>query len=162
MKGAILEKGERYYTHMNKVFHAIENKQLQYNWFITDCDCCSMNEATSLLLMPSKGYAWITGEQLTQIVKDEDFQWVWAVLSGFKKSVALEEVLKYKFPYADGYEGFWKAQVSIQHPLADIEIVPWDSGLVLVISKEDEIINSFMSNFSLAEDLETYNKRFIK
>ena len=37
--GAILDKGEQYYTYLRKVFDAIGNIQLDYNWLITDCDC---------------------------------------------------------------------------------------------------------------------------
>ena len=34
-----------------------------------------------------------------------------------------------------GYDGFWKNPVSIQHPLAELEIVAWDSTLTLLISR---------------------------
>ena len=44
--GAINEKGERYYTDLNKVFDFINNKQVEYNWLITDCDCYPYNYVT--------------------------------------------------------------------------------------------------------------------
>ena len=37
--GAINEKGERWYTQMGRVFDAIQNKQTEYNWLITDVEC---------------------------------------------------------------------------------------------------------------------------
>jgi len=140
---------------MSKVFAAIKDEQLNYNWLITDCMCYPKNVNHDELL--SKEYAWLTGKELTQIVEIEDFQWIWAVLSGFPKNVALEEVLKYNLPYADGYRGFWEYTLSIQHPLADIEIVPWDSSLVLAISRKDIIVDNFMNYFPLAQNLTTYN-----
>lgn len=157
MKGAILKKGEKYYTYMSKVFAAINDEQLKYNWLITDCICYPENADYDELL--SKEYAWLTGEELTQIIDKENFQWIWAVLSGFPKSVTLEEVLKHNLPNVDGCGEFWKSTISIQHPLADIEIVPWDSSLVLIISKSDIIIESFMRCFPLAQDLATYNNQ---
>ena len=99
----------------------------------------------------------MTGDELTDICKNEDFQWIWGVFSGFHKSVDKEDVLKDKLPQADGYTGFWKNPISIQHPLAEIEIVAWDSSLTIIISKNDNIIEKFMKRNILAEDLEEYN-----
>lgn len=157
LKGAILNKGEKYYTYMGKVFAAIKGEQLKYNWLITDCVCYPKDSNYAELL--SKEYAWLTGEELTHMIEIEDFQWIWAVLSGFPKGVSLEEVLKYKLPCADGFEGFWRSTLNIQHPLADIEIVPWDSSLVLAISRNDIIIDNFMNYFPLSQDLVEYNKQ---
>lgn len=80
MKGAILERGEKYYTDLSKVFLAINNAQKRYNWLITDCVCYPQTKRIEEPL--SKEYCWLTGEQLTEIVKAENFQWIWAVLSG--------------------------------------------------------------------------------
>ncbi len=48
--------------------------------------------------------------------------------------------------------------ISIQHPLAAVELVAWDSGCTLFISKEDELVNKFRKEFPLSVDLEMYNK----
>lgn len=155
MKGAILEKGEKYYTNMSRVFNAIQNAQKDYNWLITDLDGYPNSLYNDYM---NNGYIWITGEHLTEIVnKDEHRQWAWAVLSGFPKDITKEQVLRYDLPYADGYKGFWENPVTIQHPLADIEIVAWDSCSVLIISKHEEIVNNFIASMPFAEDLEIYN-----
>ena len=80
------------------------------------------------------------------------------VLSGFEKHITLEEVKKYDLPYADGYRGFWDENISIQHPLATVELVAWDSGCTLFISKADELVDKFRREFPLSVDLEMYNK----
>ncbi|MBB6713395.1 hypothetical protein [Clostridium gasigenes] len=49
------------------------------------------------------------------------------MLSGSPQNITIDEILKYPLPYADGYKGFWKNPISLQHPLVEIEIVPWDS-----------------------------------
>lgn len=160
MKGAILEKGEKYYTDLSKVFSAINNAQNDYNWLITASECYPQNHEIYDLL--SQEYCWLSGHELSGIIEIEDFQWIWAVLSGFEKDISTEDVLKYPFPYADGYKGFWKNPISLQHPLATVEIVPWDSSLTLIISKQDKIVEDFMQAFPLSKDLSVYNTAFEK
>lgn len=94
--GAINEKGEVYYTDLKTVFDSIGNRQTEYNWLITDCVCYPDNPKTDAML--SKQYCWISGEELTSLVHAENFQWIWAVLCGFDKTVALSEILEYSLP----------------------------------------------------------------
>ena len=93
------------------------------------------------------------------MVNLEDFQWIWAVLSGFDKSIELSEILKYDLPYANGYSGFWKNPLTLQHPLSKIEIVPWDGVLTLILSEKKEIVDSFISCFPNSENLKDYNDK---
>lgn len=79
--GAIIRQGEKYYTDLGKVFRAIQNEQVDYNWLITDCVCYPQNPEIDQLL--AKEYCWLSGEKLTEIVEQESFQWIWAILSGF-------------------------------------------------------------------------------
>ena len=152
--GAINEKGEKYYTFLNKVFDAIGNKQKEYNWLITDCECYPQNQKIKELL--NNEYCWLSGEELTEVVNHEDFQWIWAVLSGFDKSIELSEILKYDLPYADGYTGFWNKPLTLQHPVSKIEIVAWDSSLTLTLSEDKELVSSFMRCFPYSQNLEDY------
>ncbi len=156
--GAILDEGEKFYTYMRKVFNAINNKQKEYNWLITNCECFPYSQEAQKLL---REYCFISGDELTQIVEKEDFLWIWAVLSGFKKDIPMDEIMKYPLPYADGYKGFWQNPLSLQHPLASVEIVPWDSSLTLVLSENKEIVDLFRQAFPLSKDLSKYNKEFL-
>ena len=156
MYGAILRKGEEYCTHLYRIFTGINMVQKDYNWLITDIVAYPKTKEYQDLF--SKEYCWLSGEELTNIIEKEDFQWIWGVLSGFDKNIDIEEVLKYSVPYADGYEGFWGNPLSLQHPLASIEIVAWDSSLSLVISKNKQIIDNVRLVFPLSEDLEVYNE----
>ncbi len=157
MYGAILKSGEKYYTYLYKIFTGINIMQKDYNWLITDI--VAYPETKEYQDLFSKKYAWLSGDELTNITEKEDFQWIWGVLSGFDKNIDIEEVLKYSLPYADGYEGFWENPLSLQHPLASIEIVAWDSSLSLIISKNKQIIDNFRLVFPLSEDLEYYNEK---
>ncbi len=136
----------------------MDNFQKKYNWLISDCEACPKRLGHDIRIHQSGEYAWISGEELTNIIKRDDFQWIWAVFSGFEKNITLEEVKKYDLPSADGYGGFWSENVSIQHPLATVEMVAWDSGCTLFISKDDLLVNKFRSAFPLSVDLEMHNK----
>ena len=156
MKGAILTKGESYFTHLASIFNALGNTQKDYNWLITECECYP--HSTELQERLCKGPCWLTGDELTSIVAKEDFQWVWAVLSGFPPNISFSEALNYALPRADGYTKFWQNPVSIQHPLAEIEIVAFDTSFTLLISRNDCIVERFLTAFPLSQDLETYNR----
>ena len=155
--GAINAKGEKYYTYMKKLFGAIGNRQKEFNWLITDCICYPDNPKFDSML--SREYCWISGEELTELVEQEDFQWIWAVLSAFDQSVALSDVLNHELLRAEDYNGFWTRPVSMQHPLARIEIVPWDSTMTMLFSDDKGIIDSFRAAYPYSEDFEVYLDR---
>lgn len=152
MKGAIIDKGEKYYTYLKELFASIGNVQKEYNWLITGHECYPQNPDYAKKL--SQEYCWITGDELTNMVENEDFQWIWGVFSAFSKNISQQEVLKSKLPYADGNTELWQNPVSIQHPLAEIEILAWDSSMTVVISKNDDIIGKLKESRPWAEDLE--------
>lgn len=156
--GAISEQDEKYYTYLPKLFDAIDHAQLEYNWLVTACDCNCSNKVENEYL--AQGYCWISGEELSQIVRENQIQWIWAVLSGFKKDVPLEEVLQFPYPDADGHPGFWHNPLSMQHPLAAIEIVPFDSSLVLFFSTDERLVAKFRAGYPHSEDLSEYNARW--
>lgn len=155
--GAILEKGEKFYTDLSKVFKAIGEVQTEYNWLITDCICYPKSSDIDSLL--SRESCWLSGDELASILNEENFQWILGVLSRFEKDIPLENVFKYPLPCAEGNRGFWKNPLTMQHPLAIVEIVPWDGALTLIFSKRKEIIDSFRDYFPLSEDLSSYNER---
>lgn len=164
MKGAIIEKGFKHYTFLDEIFVAFENEQLRYNWLITDLECNYypddwLDSDPDDRFYPAKKYIWLSGKELTGIVTQNKIQFIWGVLSAFEPSVALDQVLQYKLPFADGNKGFWRNPVSVQNPLAEIELVPWDSTLVLLIAKNDALVDKFMAFFPQSEDLAAVNAK---
>ena len=155
--GAILEKGERYYTHLLEILLAIEPIQKNFNWFITNCECFPKSPKYDEQF--SKEYAFLSGEALTSLVEEENFQWIWAVFSAFEKDVSLEEILTYPLPFADHNPAFWKNPLTIQHPLAQIEIVAFDSSLTLFLSRRKPHVDLFRNAFPESEDLTSDNER---
>ena len=91
MYGAILRKGEEYCTHLYRIFIGINMVQKDYNWLITDIVAYPKTKEYQDLF--SKEYCWLSGEELTNIIEKEDFQWIWGVLSGFEKSIDIPTFL---------------------------------------------------------------------
>mgnify|MGYP001854923474 FL=1 len=87
MKGAILEKSENGFTFLKNIFLFIRNAQIEYNWLITACECYPENRSYAEML--SKEYCWISGKQLTEMVNEENFQWIWGVLSAFPPNISI-------------------------------------------------------------------------
>ena len=169
--GVIDKESSRYYTYLKAVFDAIENKQVEYNWLITATEIVAHSSRLDALntsvhwehkdgkpiAIPAPDYYFLSGEELTTIISEDDSQWIWGVLSGFEKSIPLDEILKYPLPKADGYEGFWKNPPTIQNALASMEIVPWDSSCVLLLSTKGEIVEKFKRAFPNSRELSVYN-----
>ena len=149
MKGCIIEGSE-----IEKVFNCIKELK-NYNWLITDMECYTDDK--NLLNFIDNKYCWVHGKDLLKLLKIESSQWVWGVFSAFSKNIELNDVLKYEYPYADGYKGFWKNPLTIQHPLATLEFVIWDGNFILVISEDHKIISDIMKKNNNARDLELYN-----
>lgn len=155
--GLIEQKSKKTYTYLSTVFEALENKQKDYNWLIADCECYPHNKEIEKLF--DQEYCWLSGEELTTIIEQDDFQWVWAVLCGFEKDIPISEVLKHPIPNAQEYTGYYCNPVSRQHSLSTIEIVPCDSSWMLLISEKKEIIENYVAINPYAEDLFQHNDR---
>ncbi len=133
--GVVDRKNHKYYTYMSKVFQAINNAQLQYNWLITDCVCYPQNNDIEKLL--DQEYCWLSGDELSAIIEQEDFQWIWGCLCGFSKDITMEDVLKHPLPSAEDYNGYYQNPVSLQprFPLLKLFLVIVRGLLLLVKTK---------------------------
>lgn len=151
MKGCIIKNNE---ISLKNIYECIEDVD-KYNWLLTNIECYPTDVEIEKIL--DSEYCWITGKNLLNLLDRGEFQWVWGVFSAFPKGVKLDEVLHYDLPYADGYRGFWINPISIQHPLAEVEIVAWDGSIILAISKDNVIVEKLMDHESEAKDLELYN-----
>jgi hypothetical protein len=73
--------------------------------------------------------------------------------------VAIDVTTLATYPYADGNGALWKPKVSIQHPLAAVEIVCWDSSATLLLSRDDDLTERFRRFFPESVDLNEYNRK---
>lgn len=152
----MIDKGEEYFTFLGNIFESIGNIQRDYNWLITGHECYPQNAKYVAKL--SDEWCWMTGVELTEMIKDEDFQWIWGVFCAFPKEITKEKVMNYKLPKADGNERIWQNPISLQHPFSVIEIIAWDSSMTIVITEFDDIIEKLEKSNPIVKDLEDYNK----
>lgn len=143
-----------FYTDLRLVFQAFVGRQQEFNWLITNLDCNVFPTG----LRP-KQPIWLSGQELTKLVEQQDIQFIWGVLSGFPRDVTLDlNQLEFE-PYADGNSALWQPNVAIQHPLAVVELICWDSSATLLLSQDDDLAQRFRKFFPEAIDLDLYNQQ---
>ena len=166
---AILLKSEQveFYTFLGPIFESIHNKQLDYNWLLTELE---LNYIPTNFQDYFDDYYntedgddryWLSGERLTKLVTDHEIQFIWGLLTAFPKDQSIDIRDLRVVPYVDSNPNFWKPGNSVQHPQGEIEIACWDSTLTLLISKDQQIVQDFRSVFTDAQDLDQYNRQFI-
>ncbi len=157
--GIIIDKDDKWHTNLQKLFAAMKNEQLNYKWLISHYDCYPLKPSLKYLLDHEYEYLILSGKELTELA-EEGFQWIWGTFSAFDPSVSDEEILNHSLPRNDCYKGFWKLPLTIQHPLAKIELVAFDSTLTLAFTKDRQLFETIKETYPLAEDLEVYNRDF--
>ena len=133
-----------FFTDLQLMLAALGGRHNEYNWLITDLEYANLDGREMprefVLELGSECYQsrdpiWLSGERLGKIVEGRRIQIVWAVLSGFPPDVQVDMNNLQVYPFADGNSGFWRPVVSIQHPLAAVEIVCWDNTLTLLLAR---------------------------
>lgn len=148
-----------FFTDLRLVFRAIGDRQTEFNWLVTDLEYVSLgSHGKHAPPFVGAGPHWLSGSELSGLVADNEIQFVWAVLSGFPRGVTLDLAHLEVEPYADGNPGFWEVSPRIQHPLAVVEIVCWDSTSTLLFCQDRTIGESFRRYFPEAVDLTEYNR----
>jgi hypothetical protein len=128
-----------YQTDVSSVFAAFGGKQNEYNWLITDME---LNQYPEEFIDQEK--VWISGEALTELLSRFHTQFIWGVLSGFKKDDKADIDRLKVTPKAitkklDDYK--------IQHPLAFVQIICFDSSQTYLFSKDEELAKKFKDYF---------------
>lgn len=133
------------YTLMLKIINSIGGRNLNYNWLITDIEAYpqkGLGEIDDELYsyLNENDYVFISNSDLLDILEKNDFQWIWGVFSAIPVNYSKEEVLKYDLPFAeDNSDIYLDNNFVIQHPLAEIEIVAFDSSGMHIVSKDKDI-----------------------
>lgn len=136
-----ISKGEDdYYTDILKVVNAIGGRNLDYNWLITEIE-------TSTGDYFYEEYVILSNDELLDNLENKKIQWIWGTFSAIPKKYKQEEILKYNLP---GVENIDKKEIKIQHPLAEIEIIAYDSTFVQLIAKDKTIAEKFKKLYKKA------------
>ncbi|MCR8866020.1 hypothetical protein NQ109_24100 [Priestia megaterium] len=150
---------------LREILSSFDNLQNNYNWLLTDLDG-SLPDVYLDYFIDYRTYPkeargsiyWITGEKLTELANKEDIYFAWGVFSAFNKNEHIDLDMLKEEPYADGNPNFWVERPKIQHSKATTELVLWDAGLVLLLSKDEKISTNFRNKFKEFKSLEVYNK----
>jgi hypothetical protein len=146
-----------YHTDLHRVFMALDGRQREFNWLLTDLELD--HYPPGLPYLADRQLArWMTGAALSAIVEAHDVQFIWGVLSGFRSGVTPDLAPLDPYPFADCNEALWRPGLQIQHPLADVEIVCWDSSATILLSRDDDLTRRFRVYFPEAVDLDEHNR----
>lgn len=142
MERYIINKGLEYYTDMSVILNPIKEYLHDHNFLISDIECNYYPDER----IYDDEYVFLSTNELLEIVNTHEFQFIWGVFSAMPKNISLEEVLKYELPHSEGGSTF-EDIIRFQHPLAEIEIVSFDSSSVEIISANKEMIRFLEREF---------------
>lgn len=131
-----------YYTHMREILLALDGETLAHKWLISDYEACPWVNEKLEHLLEENSFLLLPAKELLDMLAEEDFQWIWAVFSAIPNSFSDEEILKYPLPTIRDNEAPFNSPI-IQHPLAELEIVAWDSTGVWIVSKQEGLAEKF-------------------
>lgn len=158
--GAIDQDSLKWYTMLPDLLPAMESVFLSHNWLVTDVSCNMDNPIWDT--MEQDGYCWLTGQALLDFAKTDNSQFINAVFSGFPPETKREQVLAHPMPSWDN-PGYWYRPLHLQHPLANVELTPWDSSCLLFLSHDKSLVDQFRAAFpkshDLAEHIQSYESR---
>ena len=152
MRRLYSKKDLKWYTLMLNVLINLELTDKDYMWLISDIEAYPTNEKYANLIN-SKDYLLLKTDELVQMLKEEDFQWIWAVFSAIPSKYTKEEILSFELPYVyscskDDYQPY-RDEPKIQHPYAEFEIYSFDSSYMFIISNNEEILEKFKKSYPL-------------
>ena len=148
--GAIDQESLRWYTMLRDLLPALEPVFLSHNWLVTDCCCNKDNPIWDA--EDRDGYCWLTGRELVEFAKNDNTQFIGAVFSGFAPDITREQVLEHPLPLWE-HAGYWHIPLRLQHPLANVEMTPWDSACLLFLSHDERLVRQFRAAFPKSIDL---------
>lgn len=139
----ISEYDRKYYTMMLEILMSLDIPD-DYKWLITDVEAYPKDDEVSDKLKKS---LIISNKELVEMLKKDDFQWIWAVFSLFKPNVENNKIIQESpMLYSQIESKFYETPV-IQHSLAILEIDAFDSSYVMITSKEAIYLERFKKLF---------------
>ncbi|WP_300385391.1 hypothetical protein [Clostridium sp.] len=147
------------HTDIKLIFDALEGRQREFNWLITEHECYSFPSDKDIF---NDRVVLLSGDELTHLVKNNDIQFVWGILSAFDKSTDIDINNLSVIPTFDSEWKYGGEEVHTQHPLAIAEIICVDSSYTIFLSKDDDLSNRILSHYSDAQDLHQWNKKLKK
>ncbi len=60
------------------------------------------------------------------------------------------------FPLIGNIQNDYNWPITLQHPLAELELIAWDSTETVLISKDDTIAERLIQQYDFVENMENY------
>ena len=136
---------------LKQVLIDLELANKDYLWLISDIEAYPRKEKYEDMV--NEEYLLMSTRQLIEILEEDDFQWVWAVLSAIPPKYTKEDILQFDLPFIEdldgkGYNPFVDIP-KLQHPYAEFELYAVDSSYMFMISDNEELISRFKKCYPL-------------
>lgn len=154
MKGLILNE-DGYVTYPKVVFDVIPEYIKSLNWRISNVECCGKGDEYPF--ENTTETFWISGNDLyDMVIKNADVQWIWGLLSGFKKDIPQTEACNKEYIdiASEGIQSYWNKPIAPYCEKADIEIFAFDSTQTYVMCNDKSIYLQLRKEFKNSIDLE--------
>lgn len=143
------------HTDVKLIFDALEGRQKEFNWLIIAHECFGWPLGEEVF---KEEIVLLSGDELTDIVTDNNIQFIWGILSAFDKATNIDINNLTVTPTFDGEWKYGEEDAKPQHPLAIAEIVCVDSSYTMFISKDEDLSNRFIRHYSDAQDLYQWHR----
>ena len=140
-------KDVKFFTSLRDIERWMEIKLSDYDWHLSDID-----GGWASLVDP----IWVTGDEMNSKIHENDYQFVWAVISAYPRGTKPKLSKK---PYANGNPDFWIENPEKQLKDSLFEIICWDSSATLFIGLPDEFGKRVLKNVHGIKDLNEENKK---
>jgi hypothetical protein len=137
----ILENTDQvaYFTNMKQVFSALNISASDYDWYVSDIET---NFSSSDFTQEDK---WISGEDLSCFLENNEIQFIWAVFSALPKGL---RPTIHESPYIEGNPEYWSGKViSTQLSDALFEIACWDSSATILVGLPEKAESAFILRY---------------
>jgi hypothetical protein len=145
-----------FHTCLGPIFEAFEGQQKEFNWLIMEFECNHLPTAAD---WHNEQKIWITGEELTKIIDDDDIQFIWGEIFGFGKEIDFDTAMKNFRPRSKRRDPINSKNPQIQNSLATFQIICFDGGFTVLLSKDDNLSKLFRSYFKESMDLKESRRK---
>lgn len=126
----------KFFTNLKEVFLGLRVNCADYDWFISDVETNGFNVREG----------WHSGTELDSLINENDIQFIWAVLSSFKRGTRFDVI---KSPYVYDNPSYWDAsEPKTQLAGAEFEIGCWDSSATILVGLNEQLASNFKEAYS--------------
>lgn len=140
---AVLEKDGQAHTFLGRVFDALENQQVHYNFLLVGIEAYPVAPEFQFV---NRDPVWISGEELTHMIGQEDFQWVWGALLAFLPSVSREQAVSRVcdlYAPSSSDQDSWHVRNRFPETGAEFMIFAEDSTYTELLARRRELVERF-------------------